>query len=135
LASSFHEVLPLAADGFPASKRRRRLRTVADKHFDKILHRLQNRAHKLISACTSGPYRAFYWTTFWQSMLYYFASCFELSNGRLKKLHRLQQKVIIGRPWLQGSHLADVFSAYKIGPCCNLISALKRAKVSLCLHV
>jgi len=76
-----------------------------------------------------------YWTTYCQSMLYYFASCFELSNTRLKKLQRLQQKVIIGRPWIQGAHLADVFSAFKIGPCCNLSSALRRAKVSLCLRI
>jgi hypothetical protein len=135
LASSFHEVLPLNHDGTPTSKRRRRLKAVADKHFDKISHKLHNRAHKLVSTRTSGPYRALYWTTYCQSMLYYFASCFELSNTRLRKLLRLQQKVIIGRPWIQGAHLADVFSAFKIGPCCNLLSALRRAKVSLCLRI
>ena len=107
---------------------------MADKHFSKIFHKLQNRACKLLSTLTSGPYRALYWTAYCQSTLYYFSSCFDLSKTRLKKVYRLQQKVIIGRPWIQGHHLADVFSVFKIGPCCNLVSSLQRAKIAMCLR-
>jgi hypothetical protein len=67
-------------------------------------------------------------------MLYFFSSSFDPSKTRLKKIYRLQQNVIIGRPWIQGHHLADVFSVFKIGPRCNLVSSLKRAKVAMCLR-
>ena len=134
LASPCSTVLPLTEDASPSSSKRRKLAIVADKHFNKIFHKLQNRACKLLSTLTSGPYRALYWTTYCQSMLYFFSSCFDLSKTRLKKIYRLQQKVIIGRPWIQGHHLADVFSVFKIGPCCNLVASLERAKVSMCLR-
>ena len=86
LASPYTAALPLDVEGNAVVSKRRRLRTVADKHFNKIFHKLQNRANKLLATRTSGPYRALYWTTYCQSTMYYFSSCFDLSNARLKKI-------------------------------------------------
>jgi hypothetical protein len=67
-------------------------------------------------------------------MLYYFASCFDLGRKKLAKLHKLQQRVVIGRPWIQGAKLAGVISVFKIGPTCNMNAAFQRAKVAMCLR-
>ena len=67
-------------------------------------------------------------------MLYYFASCFDLSKKKLARLYRLQQRVVIGRSWIQGARLAGVISSFKIGPTCDMNAAFQRAKIAMCLR-
>ena len=66
-------------------------------------------------------------------MLYYFASCFDLSKKKLARLYKLQQRVVIGRSWIQGVRLAGAIS-FKIGPTCDMNAAFQRAKIAMCLR-
>ena len=135
LASRCTHILPLAVDGAPIPRRKQKLKVIAAKHFNRTMTKLRSRARKVVATLTPGTLRALYWTAYCQSMTYYQTSCFELSSTALKALQRLSQQVLLGRAWLRGRYVADLFSALRIGPSTNIAQACLRSRIVTCLRM
>ena len=90
----------------------------------------------MCSTYTSGPRRALFWIAFCQSILYYVTSVFAFSNKFLKKLQRIQQRVLLGtRTWIPMQHIASVFAMFKIGPCSQIHIACQKANLAAVLRM
>ena len=84
---------------------------------------------------SSTPRRSLFWTAYCQSTLQYVASVFCIFQKRIKQIRKLQQKVLIGRPWIQSQHIAEVLSSLKVGPTCNLELYCRKANLGAALRL
>jgi len=135
IASRHQQVLPCDPDGSPSAPGRHKHSFLLSEALTRSLAKISKRASRIGSTFTSGPRRALFWTAFCQSTLYYVTSVFALSNRFLKKLQRLQQKVLLGaRTWIPMLHLASVSAMFKIGPCSQVhISCQNPPDVPFCV--
>ena len=135
LASKHDQVLPLGVDGQPIAARRMKVATLLARALDKAIIKLRTRANRLLLTLTPAPKRALFWTAYCQSALYFVTSVFMISSKHQKQLDRLQQRVLLGRAWLPGRLVADVFSAFRIGPASNIMLACQKANLSAYLRL
>jgi hypothetical protein len=136
IASRHQQVLPCDPDGSPSAPGRHKHSFLLSEALTRSLAKISKRASRIGSTFTSGPRRALFWTAFCQSTLYYVTSVFALSNRFLKKLQRLQQKVLLGaRTWIPMQHLASVFAMFKIGPCSQVHISCQKANLAAVLRM
>ena len=135
LASRVTNVLPFDSEGQISKPGKQRLAGLLDIALTRAINKITVRARRLCHTATSAPKRALFWTAYCQSTLYFATSVFALTPKYLAVLNRLQQKVLLGRPWIPGKHLATTFSMLKIGPCCAISIACRKANLAAVLRL
>ena len=131
LISSVSEVLPCDHNGQKIRPVKVKVANAVNHAILKPIKKITKRAAEINNTITPIPKRCLFWSTYCQSILYYISSIFTLRQAHLRMLERIQQKVLIGRPWLRANFVTSIFSALKIAPATDLQTSCAVANVGL----